>query len=115
MDNLTFRTIASIDQVRCEVPEIHPRKVRIKGKAWTLATAKLKGCHGICDHPDTSHRHIWISTTTRGLELLDTLLHEMTHAAFPDLSEDAVLEFATDAANVLWGLGYRAEWDDENA
>jgi hypothetical protein len=47
-----------------------------------------------------------------GVDALDTLIHEMLHAAMPDLDEDAIYETASDVAKVLWDLGYRGEWDE---
>lgn len=94
------------------MPEIHPRTITIRGNKWTLATLKLKGLDGICDHPSTKKRSIVIDPRQTGLQILDTLLHEFWHGAQPDLSEEVVTQIASDGARMLWDLGYRAEWDE---
>jgi len=38
---------------------------------------------------------------------LDTVIHEILHAAYPDLEEDAVGQTAEALAKVLWRLGWR--------
>ncbi len=45
----------------------------------------------------------------RGQRRLDAELHEMLHACFPDLDEDAVGTAASDMARFLWRVGYRCE------
>jgi hypothetical protein len=94
------------------VPEIHPRKIRVRAKNWTIATVPLKGFYGYCDHPSMPAKQITIDPNQVGIEMLDTIIHEYLHAALPDLSEDVVVEVATDLAKVLWDLDYRGEWDE---
>lgn len=40
-------------------------------------------------------------------ELIDTVVHELIHAAFPYLEEEAVHEGATSIAKSMWEMGYR--------
>lgn len=40
-------------------------------------------------------------------DVLETLLHELTHAAFWDIGEEAVDEACADIIRVLWRLGMR--------
>lgn len=40
-------------------------------------------------------------------EYLDTLIHEMLHHHFPDLSEEDVTEIATKMATQIWRKNYR--------
>ena len=40
-------------------------------------------------------------------ELIDTLVHELVHASYPFLEEDAVHNGATAIAQSLWEMGYR--------
>jgi hypothetical protein len=94
------------------MPDIHPKTVKIRGKKWTLATIPLDGFYGFCDHPSTKSRQITIDPNQRGLSILDTIIHELIHAALPDLREDTVEEVATDIARVLWDLDYRSDWDE---
>ena len=87
---------------------IHPRRVVIGGKYWTLTTASI-GVFGWAENdPKTPQKHIWISDKAKGLDLLDTIIHEVTHCAEKKWSEDAVLEFSSDLAKILWDLGYRS-------
>jgi hypothetical protein len=44
---------------------------------------------------------IYIDSRVQGFDLLDTLIHEMTHASFPDLREEVVDQFATQVAGGL--------------
>jgi hypothetical protein len=68
---------------------------------------------GLCDHPETPYfREIWIRPDLKGERMIDVILHEILHAALPDLNEESVEETATDMAKILWELGYRNEdWD----
>ncbi len=94
------------------MPKIHPRKVVIRKRPFTLLSRTMKQFDGLCDHPATPYPEIWIHSRIRGVEALNTICHELGHAAYPDLSEDAITEFANDLATVLWELGYRNEdWD----
>ena len=45
------------------------------------------------------------------LHELGTIIHEYLHAGFPDLNEEAIEEFATDLANILWKLNWRKDLD----
>jgi hypothetical protein len=67
----------------------------------------IRGAIGEFENTSGKRCVIRIDPKLRGSELLDTMIHEITHAAFPDLSEDAVNRFATDAATILWNDGYR--------
>lgn len=98
------------------MPEIHPKRVRIGGRYWKLVSAKIPGHDGLAENDwRTKHKHIWINSATTGKDLLDTLIHEITHCYAPHWSEDAVTQFASELATVLWDLGYRAvELGDED-
>jgi hypothetical protein len=95
------------------MPKIDPQKAIIRGVEYTIFTKRMKAFFGLCDHPSSAVREIWIKSNQTGKVMLDTLIHELIHASFPDLKEEAVLETASDIATVLWDLGYRAEWDEE--
>lgn len=41
------------------------------------------------------------------MERLDTIIHEVAHAALPDHDEAFIEQFGTDLARILWRLGYR--------
>jgi hypothetical protein len=57
-------------------------------------------------------RVIYIDPGQRGFTLLDTIIHEIIHCQQPDLSEEAVSEFATEMADLLWKSGFR--WTDNH-
>lgn len=83
--------------------------VLIRGKRWRLLfTRELSHQHlGECDHPSTRNKAIRIRKSLRGELRLDTLIHETLHAGYPDMSEDAINQVASDVARVLWKVGYR--------
>lgn len=84
--------------------------IRIRGKQWELVFEKLAdGYFGFCDHPERLGKKIRIRPDQGELEMLDTLLHEMGHAAYWDMKEEAIDEAATDIAKALWRLGYRRQ------
>lgn len=74
------------------------RTVYIAGQRWKIRRAKLRGRYGDCDY---ATRTIRIHHTLSGTELMDTLLHEMIHARWPDLLESSVEEFAATLTGVL--------------
>ena len=82
-------------------------RVRIRGKYFTLVFGRLpNGTDGLCDY---ATRTITIRKNQRGEAQLDTVIHELLHAAHWDLAEESVEETARDLARVLWRLGYRLE------
>jgi len=61
---------------------------------------------------------VWIDSQAAEETLLDTRIHEFTHAFFDAgsrrlLHEDTVDLFATDLMRFLWRCGYRCPGDDE--
>ena len=56
---------------------------------------------GSCDPPERKDRKILISEGLTKERELDVFIHEMLHAAFWDLDENAVAETATDIARAL--------------
>jgi hypothetical protein len=83
------------------------RIVEIAGSRWRIQRARLRNAYGLCDY---ASRTIKLDSRLAGSELLDTLIHELIHARWPDLSEDAVIEFANLLTHVLELEGYqRAE------
>jgi len=82
-------------------------RFKIRGQYWQIVWSKLpRSTLGLCDW---ASRTITISTSKRvkGELELDTICHEILHAAMPDLGEDAIEETASDIARVLTKLGYR--------
>lgn len=74
------------------------RTVWINGERWKIRRAKLRGAYGDCNYATKTIR---IHHTLAGTELLDTLLHELIHARWPDLLESSVEEFASTLTGVL--------------
>ena len=72
------------------------------------------GSAGECDHIETPQKAIWIATQQKPIDILDTIIHELLHAALPDLCEEAVLETATDIAKILTRLGVSIELPTTN-
>jgi hypothetical protein len=66
-----------------------------KGSMWA----------GQCDHPATKFKELWIYPDIDALELLLTVLHESTHGAFPDLTEEVVREFESDFKRIVKRMG----------
>lgn len=74
------------------------RRVYIDGKPWKIRYGcRLRDADGICDY---SSQTIKLRSGLHGIDLLDTLIHEVIHARWPDLHEDCV----ADAAETLSGL-----------
>lgn len=81
------------------------RTVYIGDSRWKIVRdQRLRGCYGECDY---GTRTIRICSSLVGLDLLDTLIHEVIHARWPDLHEDAVEEVATTLAGILDAEGFR--------
>ena len=80
------------------------RTVYIGDQRWKLARdRRLRGSYGECDY---AAKTIRICSTLVGLDLLDTLIHEVIHARWPDLHEEAVEEVATTLAGILDAEGF---------
>lgn len=62
---------------------------------------------GECDPPDAPGKTIRVAYNQPEKELLDTVIHEVMHAADWHRTEEWVGEFGTDLSNALWRLGYR--------
>ena len=80
----------------------------IGDERWTIhRTNKLSADRdGECDY---SARTIRIRASLQGEELMEVAVHEMIHARWPDLSEEAVMEFGQEISGTLYGLGFRHE------
>jgi len=94
-----------LNQCRCVVGGKHWNYVE---KPIYEKTAEGHVICGRCDPPDKPNKTITINSRLRGEELLDTIIHEVLHAASWDvLDEGFVEQTATDLARILWKLGYR--------
>lgn len=80
------------------------KTVYIGDHRWKITSdRKLRGSMGECDYES---RTIRICTSLSGVDLLDTLIHEVIHARWPDLSEEAVEEVATTLAQIIDAEGF---------
>jgi len=80
-------------------------RVTIGGRQWRIVFGKVKP--SLCGECDYDTRTIRISDELEGVERLDTIIHEVAHAAFPIMAEESVLEFGSELAAILDRLGYR--------
>lgn len=82
------------------------RSVMIRGArwAWVVTRIRVREDRGYCD---AQRRAITIDARLRDEERLEVEIHELAHAAWPDLDEEAVYEGCRDIARALWRLGYR--------
>lgn len=80
-------------------------EIRILRRTWRLVFAERMqeayGVFGDCDAPSQRSKAIRVDPSQTDSELLDTILHEMLHAAFPWMNEDHVTRFATDQARAI--------------
>jgi hypothetical protein len=87
-------------------------QITIRGKKWHFKFAKVgDGNVGLCDSPSTPNKTITVDPNQSELDVLDTCAHEILHAAYWDMGEEAIEEAATDLARALWRLGYRRTHD----
>lgn len=86
-------------------------RVSILGKTWNLEFVPRRECGtdaiGSCDSPDMPRKTIRVASGLKGVDRLDTIIHESIHAAHFALDEAFVEQFASDLARILWRLGYR--------
>ncbi len=80
--------------------------VTMLGKRWRIRFVSMKD-YGECDPPSKTGKEIRIRKGLKGEILLDTILHELAHAADQSKDEEWVNEMASDMARALWRLGYR--------
>ena len=85
------------------------RRVYIGEKPWQIRHVRYpRDRDGDCNW---SKRLIRVAANLRGLQLADALIHEITHARFPDLAEESVEEFASTVAGILAAEGLLQEDD----
>jgi hypothetical protein len=82
-------------------------RVTVLGKVWQLRFAPNMANRGDCEPPDKRGKEIRISSSLRGEQRLEVLVHELLHAAGWHIDESFVEQFARDAARTLWRVGYR--------
>ena len=82
-------------------------RVRILGQYYELKFFPYLGqkngnrYHGFCDNPKRPNKEIKLLSGERGKELLDSAIHEFTHASKWGMSEEFVTEYANDLTEFL--------------
>lgn len=108
------------------------KTVIIHGQKWDILlvnpsalTRYRKGkepeyLHGDCVVPERprsrlsrKERKIRIDKTLHDEDFLETLVHEVYHAANPDKNEEWVQDPAEELKNILWLFGYRRKGIDD--
>ena len=85
-------------------------RITLLGKRWNLLFAPPeKGNRGDIDPPHTRGKTIRICPKLQDLAELDTLVHELLHAADWHRDEEWIETVATDISRVLWKLNYRRQ------
>lgn len=86
-----------------------PIKFRMRGRWWSLTHRRMKAHDGLCWH---GAKKITIDSSLTGESRMEAYLHELTHAAFPDLKEETVTKTAHDLTIIMYRrLGYRCPTD----
>lgn len=87
-------------------------RVYIGAARWTIRRVDYpRDRDGDCNWQS---RTVRLHQSLRGLALLDAILHELLHARFPDLSEEAVEDYASTAAAVAYAANIRDPDDHED-
>lgn len=83
-------------------------RIIIRKQTWSIVSQVQDGESGFCDHEGERGQPmtIGIKDGLTEFEELDTTIHEALHAAYPDLSEEAIDETATDLARLLLARGF---------
>jgi hypothetical protein len=82
-------------------------KARFRGTDYEVRFGPIRSnpdAVGLCDWTKC---RITILPSLKGVERLDTEIHEAIHACLPDVAEEAVGMAAEDIARYLWRRGYR--------
>ena len=86
--------------------------VNVAGKRWGFRFVPApdkddKECRGYCESPDKKNKEIVIKENLPPKEELDTILHELLHAADWSKDEEWVEQNMSEIAKILWRLGWR--------
>jgi len=84
-------------------------RVKISNRYYDLRFVKNLASKGLCDAPHIKGRKILIKSDLTGEDRLDTLLHEILHAADWYKDEEWICRCATDSARILTKLGYHSD------
>ena len=84
--------------------------VTILGRRWRFKwfrRTRTNQIFGQCDAPKTKGRCIKVANNLTDKDTLETVIHEVLHAANWVHSEEHIANVAHDVARILWRLGYR--------
>ncbi len=87
-----------------------PKKYQLHSGDFEVSYDVLDGMLLMPDHkyPAPNNDHIiWVNGKLKGLRKMDTLIHELLHEEFPEMSEQDVLRAGSNIAKVMFGEGYR--------
>jgi len=95
MKNLNFTTTNNIDyEIKFRKPD----------------SRTFKGCDGVCYYPQNGEGKIYVNPYRSDQTILNTIIHETTHAYFWDKSERQVTAFANTISRILYNeLGFRGD------
>lgn len=83
-------------------------KVRLNGETWKIIRrSRAQDAPKLDGYVLRNKPYIYIDSRLRGKPLIETIIHELMHARWPDLDEQAVTEAAEQFASVLHRLGVR--------
>ena len=83
-------------------------RIIIRNQTWSIVSEVQEDELGFCDREGERGQPmtIGIKDGLSEFEELDTTIHEGLHASYPDLSEEAIDEAATDLARFLLARGF---------
>jgi hypothetical protein len=87
-------------------------RTKINGRTWRVQFVEARAMGkdwGRCPHPPGRHPTLEIRRSLKGINMLDTLVHEVLHAQRVELDEQAVEETGSAIAKALWRAGYRLQ------
>lgn len=83
------------------------KTARLGGRRYRIhLDHRLDGSTDVPGAPENPF-HLYVDTRLQGQALLETIIHEATHAVHPKLSEQWTTRIGRDVARLLWRLGYR--------
>lgn len=89
-------------------PLPHQMRITVGGRYWMLSFVRsLPSMWGVTDSPKQKNKGIRIRRRLRSQDLLDTLIHELLHAAEWDAGEEWVDKIGTHTALVLTLAGWK--------
>ena len=83
-------------------------RTKVNGRLWRVVETPAREMGkdwGRCWLPAGRHPLIQLRRALRGYRAMDVLVHEVLHAARPELDEQAVEATATAIARALWKAG----------